>query len=256
MCAINGIFAYHSSAPPADRSELRVVRDQMLSRGPDGHGEWFSDNMRTALGHRRLSIIDLTEAGAQPMESLDGKLVIIFNGEIYNHRELRKELEAKGYVFCSQSDTEVLLHLYADRGEAMLPQLRGMFAFALWDDRKQGLLLARDSFGIKPLYIADDGKTFRFASQVKALLKGGNIDTVSEPAGHVGFYLWGHVPEPYTLYKGVRALPAGSSLWVDAAGHKEIKHFFNITNELANVSETRLILSSEEMREHACCTYW
>ena len=170
------------------------------------------------LAHRRLSILDLSAAGAQPMASADGNLHIVFNGEIYNFRELQKELEQQGTVFRSRSDTEVLLHLYAREGEAMLGRLRGMFAFAIWDARKRELFLARDPHGIKPLYTADDGRTFRAASQVKALLAGGGIDTQPEPAGHAGYFLWGHVPEPYTLYRGIRSLPAGSWMRVRENG--------------------------------------
>jgi len=143
--------------------------------------------------------------------SADGRLTITYNGEIYNYRALRAELEAKGCVFRSDSDTEVLLHLYADRGAAMVHALRGMFAFGLWDARRQELFLARDPFGIKPLYYADDGRTFRFASQVKALRAGGAIGEAPEPAGSVGFLLLGSVPEPYTLYRDIRALPAGAT---------------------------------------------
>jgi asparagine synthase (glutamine-hydrolysing) len=170
MCGIAGIFAYHYAATPVDREELRAIRDHMAARGPDGKGEWHSENNRVALGHRRLSIIDLSDRASQPMASDDGQLVVSFNGEIYNYRELKKDLEARGYVFRTESDTEVLLHLYAEKGTAMLADLRGMFAFALWDARKQSMLLARDPYGIKPLYYADVGWTCRFASQVKALL--------------------------------------------------------------------------------------
>jgi asparagine synthase (glutamine-hydrolysing) len=171
MCGIAGVYAFAPSAPPADRAELRTIRDHMAARGPDGFGEWFSSDGRVAFGHRRLAIIDLSEGGAQPMHSADGQLVITFNGEIYNYRELRRELEAQGHVFRSDSDTEVLLHLYQAKGTAMLQDLRGMYAFALWDAAKQALLLARDPFGIKPLYYtpANTGHgTLRFASQVKA----------------------------------------------------------------------------------------
>jgi hypothetical protein len=157
MCAIAGLYAFAPSAPPADRAQLRTIRDHMSARGPDGLGEWFSNDGRVALGHRRLAIIDLTEGGAQPMHSADGQLVITFNGEIYNYRELRRELEAQGHVFRSESDTEVLLHLYQAKGTAMLQDLRGMYAFALWDAAKQALLLARDPFGIKPLYYTPTG---------------------------------------------------------------------------------------------------
>ncbi|NJD34686.1 MAG: asparagine synthase (glutamine-hydrolyzing) [Betaproteobacteria bacterium] len=218
MCGIAGIFTYHDAAPPLDRDQLRSIRDHMAARGPDGSGEWYSPDNRVGLAHRRLSIIDLSDRAAQPMASADGQLVVSFNGEIYNYRALKKHLEARGRVFRTESDTEVLLHLYAEKGEAMLGELRGMFAFALWDACKQTLLLARDPFGIKPLYYADDGRTFRLASQVKALLAGGQINTAPEPAGHAGFFLWGSVPEPWTLYRGIRNLPAGHLLRVTQKG--------------------------------------
>ena len=218
MCGIAAIFAYRGSSPGVEGGELRAIRDCMKSRGPDGEGEWFDSSRRVGLGHRRRAISDLSPGGAQPMLLPERQLTITFNGEIYNYRELRAALEQKGHVFRSTSDTEVLLRLYAERGEAMVDELRGMYAFAIWDGARQGLFLARDPFGIKPLYYADNGKTFRLASQVKALLAGGQIDTSPEPAGHVGFFLWGHVPEPYTLYRGIHSLPAGTTLWVDQRG--------------------------------------
>ncbi len=218
MCGINGIFAYHYAANPIDPAELVRTRDHMAARGPDGKGEWLEDGQRVGFGHRRLSIIDLSEAGAQPMTSADSRYVVTFNGEIYNHVELRHALTAKGYEFRSRSDTEVLLHLYAEKGADMVRDLRGMFAFAIWDVGRRSLLLARDPFGIKPLYYADDGWTLRFASQVKALVAGGAIASDLEAAGLVGFHLFGSVPEPFTTVSGVRCLPAGSTLVVDRRG--------------------------------------
>src|SRR5262245_36351883 len=156
MCGISGIYAYRGAALGIDRGELDRIRDHMAARGPDGSGAWVCEDERVGLGHRRLSIIDLTERAAQPMASPDGRLKVTFNGEIYNYRELRRGLEGKGHIFRSHSDTEVLLHLYADRGAAMVHELRGMFAFGLWDAEKRALLLARDPYGIKPLYYADD----------------------------------------------------------------------------------------------------
>src|SRR5688572_19459569 len=240
MCGIAATFAYQDNAPPVDQEELLRIREAMVMRGPDGAGLWISGDQRIGLAHRRLAIIDLTEAGAQPMATADGTVYIVFNGEIYNYRELRRELEAKGYRVRSQSDTEVLLHLYQERGRDMVQCLRGMYAFAIWDERKRGLFLARDPFGIKPLYYADDGSTIRVASQVKALLKSRTIDTEPEAAGHVGFLLWGYVPEPYTIYRGIHALSPGTSLWVDTRGNKETRRFFNITNELSKASATSL----------------
>ncbi|ENO81563.1 asparagine synthase (glutamine-hydrolyzing), partial [Thauera aminoaromatica] len=233
MCGINGIFAYAPAANAVDRAELLRVRDTMIERGPDGAGVWTGDDGRIGLGHRRLAILDLSAAGAQPMHSADGTLVVSFNGEIYNYPELRGELERAGVEFRSHSDTEVLLHLYRRHGPAMVGRLRGMFAFALWDARARSLLLARDPHGIKPLYYADDGRTLRFASQVSALLAGEGVDTRPEPAGAVGFLLWGSVPEPFTLYRGIRLLPAGSTLLVnEAAGAGAAVRYWSLSAAL------------------------
>jgi asparagine synthase (glutamine-hydrolysing) len=245
MCGIAGIFAYHYAALPVDRDELRAIRDHMAARGPDGKGEWVSENNRVGLAHRRLSIIDLSERAAQPMASADGQLVISFNGEIYNYHELRQGLEAKGRFFRTESDTEVLLQLYAEKGEAMLAELRGMFAFAIWDSRKQSMLLARDPYGIKPLYLADDGWTCRFASQVKALLKSGKVSRLPEPAGLAGFYLIGSVPEPYTLYQEIRSVPAGSYQWVDATGPHAAVQYFSLTKVWAEAEQTKPLAEAE-----------
>jgi len=131
MCGVAGVYAYHPNAPQIDREELIKIRDHMASRGPDGKGEWYSSDGRVGLGHRRLSIIDLSDKASQPMVTEDEQFVISFNGEIYNYKSIRKKLEQKGYRFHSNSDTEVLLHLYADKGEAMVHDLRGMYAFTL-----------------------------------------------------------------------------------------------------------------------------
>ena len=255
MCGINAIFAYNPDAPPISMKELIAVRDKMTVRGPDAVGVWLSPDGRVGLGHRRLSIIDLA-GGVQPMTLTDGNEgkcdktapVISYNGEIYNYRELRDELIAEGHRFETTSDTEVLLHLYRRDGLSMVRKLRGMFAFALWDPLKRGMMLARDPFGIKPLYYADDDRTLRVASQVKALLESQHIDTAPEPAGHVGFFLFGYVPDPYTLYRGIRLLPAGSTLWVDMSGNRQKHTFFDLTRELA-MPIPASSLSSEAMRE-------
>ena len=173
MCGIAGLFAYGSHAPPIAQQALLAMRDQMLARGPDGAGIWVAQDQRVGLAHRRLAIIDLSDAAAQPMASEGGASVVTFNGEIYNYRELRRELEQSGVRFRTQSDTEVILSLYEREGTAMLPRLRGMFAFAIWDARRRSLLLARDPLGIKPLYYCDDGARIALASQVAALSAGG-----------------------------------------------------------------------------------
>ena len=144
---------------------------------------------------------------------------------------------ANGYQFRSHCDTEVLLALYETRGEAMLNELRGMYAFAIWDRNKEGLFLARDPFGIKPLYYSDNGHTFRVASQVKPLRDCGKIDLAPDPAGHVGYFLWGHVPDPYTLFRNIRSLPAGNSMWVDRSGPRSPRVFCNISRILADAEQ-------------------
>lgn len=197
----------------------------MESRGPDGSGVWQSPDGTGGLGHRRLAIIDLSASGAQPMSLHDLPLTVAFNGEIYNHADLRRDLEARGHRFRSTSDTEVLLRLYAEHGTAFVERVRGMFAFALWDGRRGGILLGRDPYGIKPLYVADDGQSVRAASQVRALLAMGGIDTAPEPAGHAGFFLWGHIPEPFTLYRGIRAFPPGHTQWIDQSGPQAARPF-------------------------------
>ena len=247
MCGLNGIFAYHFAASVPKEAELLTTRDAMRARGPDGFGNWWSADRRCALGHRRLSILDLSDRAAQPMVSDDGKHVITFNGEIYNFPTLRSELEAKGVSFRTSSDTEALLHLYARHGEDMVHQLRGMFAFAIWDDAKRALFLARDPYGIKPLYTANDGWTFRFASQVKALLAGGKVSRDIEPAGFVGYNLFGSVPEPFTLYREIRALPAGHTQWIDATGPREPKSFSSIAAILAEGA--RQLVATKELTE-------
>jgi asparagine synthase (glutamine-hydrolysing) len=238
MCGINGILAYRDAAGTVDRAELVCTRDHMAARGPDGAGAWIAADGRVGLAHRRLAIVDLTDAASQPMASADGSLLVTFNGEIYNHRELRRGLERRGRVFRSRSDTEVLLHLYAELGADMVHKLRGMFAFALWDAERRALLIARDPYGIKPLYYADDGRTFRFASQVKALLAGGAVSRDPEAAGQVGFYLLGSVPEPFTTCRAVRALPAGTTLIVDAGGIREPRRYHAIAQVYCD-AETR-----------------
>jgi asparagine synthase (glutamine-hydrolysing) len=228
MCGINGIVSFGAGAPPADVDELTRTREAMHSRGPDAAGIWLSADGRIGFGHRRLSIIDVSDRANQPMVSREGDMVLTFNGEIYNFRELREELERGGEPFATESDTEVVLRMYRRWGDAMLPRLRGMFALAIWDARINTLFLARDPYGIKPLYYANDGRTLRFASQVKAILEGGGVSMTRDPAGIAGFLLRGHVPEPFTMYETIRQLPAGTSMTVTRGGASEPRPYFSI----------------------------
>ena len=215
MCGLAGAFYYSSPSDEINAAGLYSMGSFMSKRGPDASGSWVHKNNHVGLTHRRLSIIDLSINGNQPMFLNGEEIAIVFNGEIYNYHELRENLINKGFKFLTNTDTEVLLHLYHKYGVSMLKHLRGMFSFAIWDDRDGSLFIARDHFGIKPLYFYDDGKKIIFSSQVKSLLSyAGGIDISPDPSGYVGFLLLGSVPDPHTLYKKIRALPAASYLLI------------------------------------------
>jgi asparagine synthase (glutamine-hydrolysing) len=237
MCGIAGIFLRRPGDAIALREELLRIREAMVPRGPDGSGHWTSEDGLASLAHRRLAIQDLSECGAQPMVDDATGCRISYNGEIYNVRELRRQLEARGHHFTSSGDTEVLLRAYLEHGEAMLPMLRGMFAFCIWDPRTRGALVARDPLGIKPLYVAADAHGVRIASQVKALLAGGGVSDVRpSAAGRTGFFLWGHVPEPHTLYRGIQMLPAGTCAWISGGRIGTPRRYFDLTGTIAQGS--------------------
>lgn len=185
----------------------------MRPRGPDDAGLWQEDGV--LLGHRRLAILDLDHRAAQPMSSPDGRHVIVYNGEIYNFRDLRRGLETEGHSFRTTSDTEVLLALFALHGAAMLPLLRGMFAFVIWDRETRRAFAARDPYGIKPLFYTETDHGSLIASQVKALLATGQVSRQPDARGQAGFWMLGSVPEPHTWFLDIKALPAGHFLWIE-----------------------------------------
>ena len=214
MCGITGEIRLDGSA--ADLGPVLRARELLAHRGPDDSGEW-SDGP-AAFAFRRLSILDL-EHGHQPMLSEDGRLCVVFNGEIYNHPRLKEELEASGARYRTRSDTETLLHLYERYGEGMLQHMEGMFAFALWDSRRKELLLARDRLGVKPLYYCFNGRRLAFASELRALvplLPSLDLD----PAGILDYLLFGFVHSPRTALSAALKLPPGHLLRLDARGLK------------------------------------
>lgn len=248
MCGVNGIFDYSGGEQGPRLDEAQRVCDAMATRGPDGDGIWASASGRCVLAHRRLSILDLSDRAAQPMRSADGRYTITYNGEIYNFPELRAAAIASGRTLRSNSDTEILLHLFEERGAEMVKVLRGMFAFAIWDEQEQSLFLARDPFGIKPLYYSDEGGVFRFASQVRALLAGDGIDRAPNPAGVIGFLLLGSVPEPFTWYEGISALPAGHCITVGPNGAGSPRRYADPAQTLHDAA-LRQIGHAEAMRQ-------
>lgn len=233
MCGIAGIYTYRAGAAPVNPAELWAMTKRMAPRGPDGEAVWIESDGTVGLAHRRLAIIDTSPAGAQPMRDASERYTITFNGEIYNYKALKADLEADGYGFRTGSDTEVMLHLYDRDGPAMVERLRGMFTIMLWDAVERTLFVARDPFGIKPLYYHDDGRAIRLASQVKALLAGGGVPVRRSAAGQVGFLLLGYVPDPHSWIEGVSALPAGCTLTVRDGGRPMLHRYFDPTAELA-----------------------
>ncbi|HFC53015.1 MAG TPA: asparagine synthetase B, partial [Gammaproteobacteria bacterium] len=223
MCGICGIVSSKLGERHL-RTLLGDMNDSLVHRGPDDEGIFCTDGI--GLGHRRLSIIDLA-GGHQPMQNREGSVTVVFNGEIYNYRQLRKELLAKGHVFSTNSDTEVILNQYLEDGIGCLDKLRGMFAFAIWDDREKRLYLARDRIGIKPLYYAETGEGFIFASEIKALLKSGFIEPEMELNAVDSFLTVGLVPSPQTMFRGIRKLPPGCYALVDGDGNRTIRRYWS-----------------------------
>jgi asparagine synthase (glutamine-hydrolysing) len=212
MCGIGGIIALTNEAP--SRVEAQRLSDAMEARGPDGSGLYADESGGAIFVHRRLAIIDTTEASAQPMVSTSGRYVIVFNGEIYNHATLRERLIATGSVFASAGDTEVVLESFARWGEQCVHELQGMFAFVIWDRQTRTAFFARDPHGIKPLYIAESARFVRFASSVRALRGIADVSRRLDETALLGYLAWGHVSDPRTLYRGITALAAGSFTWL------------------------------------------
>ncbi len=211
MCGF--IAAFGEGREVLNSAALRRALERMWRRGPDDEGTWQGEGV--VLAHRRLAILDLDRRAAQPMQSACGRYVMVFNGEVYNFRALRRDLESQGAVFRTTSDTEVILALFAAEGEAMLPKLHGMFTLAIWDCIERRAFIARDPYGIKPLYITEAPGTVMVASQVKALLATGGVSREPDPRGQAGFWMLGSVPEPRTWFRDVRALPAGHCAWIE-----------------------------------------
>ncbi|PYG03914.1 asparagine synthase (glutamine-hydrolysing) [Thioalkalivibrio sp. ALE21] len=225
MCGIAGEFVWGERRANADA--VARMLPCLERRGPDADGLWASG--RVALGHRRLSILDLSQRAHQPMFDPETGLSLVFNGAIYNFRALRSELEGRGHRFFSSGDTEVILRGYAEWGEGVVARLHGMFAFALFDGEHQRLLLARDRMGIKPLYLARTGDGIRFASNTAALLAGGGVDTELDPEGlHMLFSLHAVVPAPRTVLRGVRKLEPGHYITIDAHGQERQQCYWQL----------------------------
>ncbi|VAW73912.1 Asparagine synthetase [glutamine-hydrolyzing] [hydrothermal vent metagenome] len=225
MCGICGEFRFDGKVP--DTGVVTRMLSRLERRGPDHEGRYLKGPV--SLGHRRLSVIDLSDASNQPWVDETRGLALVFNGAIYNYRELRAELIDAGVAFVSDGDTEVVLKAYAHWGEAFVSRLHGMFALAIWDDRRQQLLAARDRFGIKPFYYRHTRNSFRFASNTQALLSAGGVDTrFDSVALHHHFTLHAVVPAPRTLLRGIRKLPPAHLMVIDAQGKERLSAYWQL----------------------------
>ncbi|MBT4464318.1 MAG: asparagine synthase (glutamine-hydrolyzing), partial [Rhodospirillaceae bacterium] len=227
MCGIAGILKTGAGSVNADI--LERMADAMVHRGPDGDGNWISPGGEVGLAHRRLAIIDLSQQAAQPMSNITETLWLTYNGEIYNHVALRRELEAAGRAFrTDHSDTEVLIHGYLEWGiDGLLERLEGMFAFAIWDTDKNKLTIARDRIGIKPVYFTKSGGDFRFASEIKAILSDDAITRDVDAVAMNHFLSFMVAPAPLTMFKGIFKLPAAHIMEVDAKGEMSFRRYWD-----------------------------
>lgn len=244
MCGILGIFNHSRSRNIVAPDILERMTDVINHRGPDDAGTYISSDERIGFGFRRLSIIDLSAAGHQPMSNPEGTIWMVFNGEVYNHAELRKDLEKKGYVYRSHTDTETILYAYQEYGIEFLSKLYGMFAIAIWDTRIEKLLVVRDRVGVKPVYYTEASGAFFFASEIKSLLKHPAIAQRLNPQGlydYLSFYI---TPPGQTFFDGIYKLEAGHFLTVDASGVISKHRFWDVDNE--TISYDPKDLRSEE----------
>jgi asparagine synthase (glutamine-hydrolysing) len=242
MCGIAGIYSFDGK--PVSPVILKKMTDAIAHRGPDGEGQWVEGAI--GLGHRRLAIIDLSPAGHQPMISKDGRYILTYNGEIYNYLSIRTELEAKGYRFYSNTDTEVLLHAYAEWGLRALTKFNGMFAFALWDSEKKKLILARDRYGIKPLYYSVQGNVFRFGSEQKAIWADQSFRRKLNKRALLEYFTFQNIFTNQTLEEDIHLLPAGHFMVVEAGHDKRVRihQFWDF-----NFQEPDVKASDDEYRE-------
>ena len=244
MCGIVGVIKFKNSMFNITEPYINSMRDAMVHRGPDGFGTWISLDKKIGFGHRRLSIIDLSMAASQPMCNEDGSIWIVFNGEIYNHYEIRPELEKLRHSFkTDHSDTEVIIHAYEEWGIACINRFRGMFAFALWDGRERCLWLVRDRMGIKPLYFTINNERLIFASEIKAILTDSSIPRDVDEESFYHYLSFLTTPAPNTLFKDIKKLPCGSVARIDENSNLTVQRYWDLwdnINPLVNFTEKEI----------------
>jgi asparagine synthase (glutamine-hydrolysing) len=239
MCGIFGI--YHSNTDKkVDQSLVRKATDEMMHRGPDEGGYFVSGNI--GLGHRRLSIIDLS-SGHQPMFNEDGQVAVVYNGEIYNYKDIQKELKLKGHIFKTNCDTEVIVHAYEEWGAESVKRFIGMFAFILWDERKKAAWIVRDRLGIKPLYYCWDGESFICSSEVKPLLSTGLVKPEINEKVVDAYCTLGYVPGPETMFKNIRKLRPGHFIFLSGNQCREQEYW-----DFANIEQSEISFDQAQVK--------
>ena len=248
MCGIAGILNFNQR--PVSHSQIKAMTDIISHRGPDGEGQWIEGAI--GFGHRRLAIIDLTSAGHQPMQTRDSQFVLTFNGEIYNFKELRTELESLGYQFHSNTDSEVVLNAFAEWREKCLEKFNGMFAFAIWDKKEKTLFLARDRYGVKPLYYCKTDQSIVFASEVKAIMKSDQYDPSLDKEALVEYLTFQNFFTDRTLFQNVTMLMPGHYACIKASGEMNITQYwdFNFSGDL-KISEAEAIEETDRLFNQA-----
>lgn len=244
MCGIVGVYNFDRNQG-VEKSLFVAQTDSLQHRGPDAGGVWIGDGV--ALGHRRLSIIDLY-GGQQPMWDREKRIAIVFNGEIYNYRELKTELQQLGHVFASDSDTETIIHAYREWGSNCVDRLRGMFAFAILDAQQRTIFLARDRLGKKPLYYFLDKERLIFASEIKAIVTDSSVRRKLKPSAVIDYFAYNYVPGPGTIFQGIQKLPAGHSMFVDQFGIKTRSYWdidFSTAKEVYGIEQAALELREQ-----------
>jgi asparagine synthase (glutamine-hydrolysing) len=237
MCGICGIWDYGSTEGRVELSLVERMRDEMRHRGPDDEGSLIFDEGRGGFGFRRLSIIDLSAAGNQPMHGCTDRFWLVFNGEIYNHLQLREQLEGRGHIYRSQTDSETILHLYEEQGVDLLNQIEGDYAIAIWDAEREQLFLARDRVGVKPLYFYHQDGRFIFASEIKAILQHPAVTREVDEQALYHYLTFLTTPAPQTMFRGIQKLPAGHFLTLDRKGDLQVTQYWDALPPLPAADE-------------------
>ncbi|HLP52751.1 MAG TPA: asparagine synthase (glutamine-hydrolyzing) [Chitinophagales bacterium] len=252
MCGIAGHINYKGGITGAN---ITAMSEAIRHRGPDGDGSYINASQTAGLGHRRLSFLDLSEAGKQPMTNEDSSLWITYNGEVYNYIELRQELEKHGHTFRSHCDTEVILHGYERWGPAVLQRLKGMFAFAIWNEKTRELFVARDRFGIKPLYYYHQNGNFIFGSEIKAIKANSAVNTTLNISSFTDYFVYRYIPSPKTIWNEVKKLPPAHYLILSENGAVETTNYWTIPFAEKTLSDKEAIEKYDELLFNSVYTH-